>query len=926
MVYKVVQDHLGYIWIATDNGIVRCDGSEMKVYNKKDGLTNPDIYELYVDEQNRIWYSCKSDRSGYIQGDSIYSFPNTEKEVTHSTGVHVGKEHFIYDHDWHYFYLRDSIWSLEGRDAEIDLSHQDSLNLISIYIPILPGCVFGTSRGALYLLNKDNELTSLGLDLPTKDYGKGWCNTFGLPDGRILMMYGPGIIVYSSRGHEFRYFDFSEEVGIPSWKTTSINKIGADLSLSGVGATVLLDSSLKVKEVYKDFGLPDVFRMEIDAMSNQWYLTSNGLYFQSYLQSMAKHYFEGSSVSQIEKDGNQIVVGIDKVGARTLDLHTDQVQNIGKENVHVKFRNIQKIGKYIYIADDHSIFRRRKNTTEPFRVWKREKLSIKDFYYQRDTLMLIYSGSIYWSAPGYQWHGLHNKSSICLIPHQGEVYYGTTEGLFRIDNKEIIPMAEDSISSSVLCGKSLGPDLLIGTKGSGLYLLQQAKARSIPATENLSIHKIDVENDSIVWLSSDRGALRLRMDMRDVSKTKILGRYTQDDGLINDYIHDLILEDSILWAATAEGLSRINWKQASQYRSTHIFLKNKDTVEVRDRNYHPVVFDVIDFCRAQNLTIEYRFDGNSEKWHPLKTDQIVLSNLKPGSHQLQVRVRDLHGHLYTDSSEIYVRAKWHECGSVQLIFVLLAIFGLTFLVNYLTRRQERQKRLKLEEERENINHELSALRSQLNPHFIFNSLNAIQYYINENNNKTSEKFLTKFSELIRQVFEFSKQKYISLSTDLDMLDNYLRIEKMRFGDKLNYEINVSPEIDPNQTYLPSMLLQPFVENALIHGIFHKPGTGHVTINVSPIDSEYLKFTIIDDGIGLSAGREISSRLEASRKNSSSQVIDKRVQLLNKESKGTISYEIEELKKNGDVQGTKVTIILRKHTVPAKKRKREVSKI
>ncbi|WP_373942203.1 histidine kinase [Polaribacter sejongensis] len=119
--------------------------------------------------------------------------------------------------------------------------------------------------------------------------------------------------------------------------------------------------------------------------------------------------------------------------------------------------------------------------------------------------------------------------------------------------------------------------------------------------------------------------------------------------------------------------------------------------------------------------------------------------------------------------------------------------------------------------------ELKALRSQMNPHFVHNSLNAIQYYIQQNDVETSENYLAKFSKLMRQFFDYSRRKSVSLSEEISLLENYLQIEKLRFEEKIEYEIKVDPELDIEEEQIPSMLIQPLVENAINHGLFHKKG-------------------------------------------------------------------------------------------------------
>ncbi|GAL82291.1 sensor histidine kinase [Algibacter lectus] len=146
--------------------------------------------------------------------------------------------------------------------------------------------------------------------------------------------------------------------------------------------------------------------------------------------------------------------------------------------------------------------------------------------------------------------------------------------------------------------------------------------------------------------------------------------------------------------------------------------------------------------------------------------------------------------------------------------------------------------------------QLKALRFQMNPHFVFNSLSAIQYYIGENNFEASETYLVKFSKLIRQFFELSKENEISLATEISVLNNYLEIEKLRFKEKLNFTINIDEKLDKESITIPTMLLQPILENAVNHGgVFNKMDNGLITLNFVNISPLAFKVEIIDDGVG-----------------------------------------------------------------------------
>ncbi|MNQ77360.1 Sensor histidine kinase YpdA [compost metagenome] len=146
--------------------------------------------------------------------------------------------------------------------------------------------------------------------------------------------------------------------------------------------------------------------------------------------------------------------------------------------------------------------------------------------------------------------------------------------------------------------------------------------------------------------------------------------------------------------------------------------------------------------------------------------------------------------------------------------------------------------------------EQQALQAMMNPHFVFNVMNSIQHYINTQNTASANKVLTGFARLIRKNLEICTKSYISLEEELEYLNLYLKLEKNRFGDKLEYIFTIDENIDQEETFIPSMLLQPYVENAIWHGIMPKETGGQIQINIKLQDAFYLNIEIIDDGVGI----------------------------------------------------------------------------
>jgi sensor histidine kinase YesM len=199
--------------------------------------------------------------------------------------------------------------------------------------------------------------------------------------------------------------------------------------------------------------------------------------------------------------------------------------------------------------------------------------------------------------------------------------------------------------------------------------------------------------------------------------------------------------------------------------------------------------------------------------------------------------------------------------------------------------------------------EMTALRAQMNPHFIFNCLNSIKLYTLENDAVAASEFLTKFSRLIRLVLENSRSEKVTLANELETLELYIEMEAMRFKDKVKYHIHLADDIDTHYVEIPPLLLQPYVENAIWHGLMHKEGGGTIWIDIEMVETGHaLSVQITDDGIGRAAAAELKSKSATRSKSFGLKMTSERIELINQLYKTQTQVRIEDLK-----QGTKVIV-------------------
>ena len=231
------------------------------------------------------------------------------------------------------------------------------------------------------------------------------------------------------------------------------------------------------------------------------------------------------------------------------------------------------------------------------------------------------------------------------------------------------------------------------------------------------------------------------------------------------------------------------------------------------------------------------------------------------------------------------------------------VIGVSVFARNVTESKAREREL-VEANKKIGELKLMALRSVMSPHFIFNVLNSIQFFITKNDRVNALHYLSTFSKLIRNILTHSVKNRIKLTDELDMLENYVHLEMTRFEHKFDFSLTVEPHIEAQAILIPSLLIQPYVENAILHGLYNKKEKGTLSISVNENDG-ILTFVITDDGIGREAARQLRKYNAQPHQSMGISITEERLSLINKDQKTT--FDIEDLKNANGPCGTKVTI-------------------
>jgi len=259
-----------------------------------------------------------------------------------------------------------------------------------------------------------------------------------------------------------------------------------------------------------------------------------------------------------------------------------------------------------------------------------------------------------------------------------------------------------------------------------------------------------------------------------------------------------------------------------------------------------------------------------------------------------------------------------------LLFVIIVLMNVGVAAGFFFRQWQTsvEEKAKAEEEKKNTEMELiqikqkqaeiemRALRAQMNPHFIFNSLNSINKYILKSDHTNASRYLTRFAKLIRLILDNSNSREVALSDELEALKLYVEMESLRFSNKFVYEISIDENVSADTLQVPPLIIQPYVENAIWHGLLHKESGGRLFISVKTTNDNLLKCTVEDNGIGRARAKELKSKSATNNKSLGMKLTEERITMLNKHTSLNASIQIIDLESNtGEAAGTKVILTI-----------------
>ncbi|MDH4473437.1 MAG: histidine kinase [Fluviicola sp.] len=911
--YFVHQDKKGYIWVCTDRGVARYNGYKMRVFTEKDGLPDNVVFKIYEDYKGRLWFLTYNGLLSYWDGTRIvpYKYNNLVKrylggDITTFKSLFVDRS--------------GTIWYSAQYKGLVSISAKGTMKRIQL-----------RPTNNLFLYRTNDNWLMCGLPV----------NNVNLPMGCSFIEKG----IQKQIGHIERS---------PRLSVTDGNYF------VHVG-----DEVIYLKNASKRRTVSNLIAV-ISLNEHLWYCTNNGVYKEA-VQRFGKEnlpasgFLKGYAVTSVCRDfeGGYWFSTLEKGVFYTPAIDLAVYQKKSDDNYNV-ITGITKWNGEVFYANKYGVhllsqaIRKEFGTsyTSAARVDSKHdqlfnsvdqtlprsaqltdkhgngKSGYFDIFFGKQSILFSHSDVIelrndnsskilYWYLDDHGDFPQHYFHAI-MQDESKRVFAGNNNGLFEVKNQRLfIHQFKDPRFKKRVSDLDYHPSWkgIVATRGIGIYFFDNNKIiQQITTKEGLlddQINSIFVDDEGVIWVCSNKGLNRIS---KDGNGKIVVSSLTVKNGLPSNEVNRVFVKNHEVWVATKNGLAHIpasyEWSQKrlnNQFSIDYLEAKGQFIRDFKELISFPAKIEYVkiglqssNFKTGKDKKIRYRYE-HSDDWLYTTDGELILTKPASGDYELEISYMNEFG-LWS-APKVMCRFsidnpyyfKWYSVLLYIVLTALIVIFFFKRRIKQIQRKNQQQKNMQQLERK--------ALQAQMNPHFIFNSLNSIQSFLLYEENEKAERFLLKFAQLIRQTLNNSRVSFITIETEIDTLRKYLELEQMRFKEKFTFTISVQLQPDQMLLGIPPMLIQPFVENAVLHGFKSMQSGGQISISFASLSSNRLICVIEDNGIGRNeAGKH---QKESQHPSFGTKITAERLFAYQQKNRDEFKIEIIDLIENEQAAGTKV---------------------
>ena len=921
-VYCAFQDSDGFMWFGTDNGVSKFDGYRFQNFGPKEGLMQNVVFNIHEDKFGRIWFGSMTGEAFIMENDTIYAWEYNDKVLEY-------KEYFSHAHLEHID---------EDMNVYINLSYFGAL-MIDKDGEV--GHVGLDKKG--YSLIKLEEFSFLSFlkDIPLKNQklnhllkNSNMLNTVYLGDFQInpnSLRYAIQPIIFSnneyiiltnnpalkSQTKSIRYIFNEDFYSISYIVKLKNNKFGVG-RINSHGLLILENVSseigFNVSTLIPDLNVNNLFLRNKNEL---WISTENNgvIFFDPNLPILKRSSSEVAKSIAISHDKDYYII----------DGKKEIIRYLNTEEIHIE-NNIDSEG-------DNLIYDKEKDI-----IWTPNGFVKNNLYHNliqkgdgkkiqgSKKVFKSYKDDAYWSLSTKSLKRYTEKSlkydNVVIIENKksrpfsfierfdGTILISFNDGVFGLQNNSFVDFSKEDELNIRIEDILETPDstLIFGSKGNGVIFYKDSVLNIFNTDNGLASNMIEdlhTTNGDTIWVGTLNGLSRIIPKNKNPVRT-----YTIANGLPSNEIYQIDTYNGVPYLATGKGAIKFIPPSLDTISTepiiTDIYItkeKIKKPSVVLPAITNELQFDYVTLNYKQLGKINYRYRIIEDNdWNYSKNTSVLFTNLSSGNYEFELQSQNQDGFWSKSTFQPFrVKYPWYNTWISWLIYFLI-IAGSIFTILELQRRAQVNKQRIKDQIREL---EKSALRAQINPHFMFNCLNAIEQLVLQNENDRAVIYMNRFGNLVRQSLDSSVNNLNHFKVEINSIENYLELEQLRYKDKFKYSINIPKPLLESNIFVPSMVIQPFVENSVIHGVANNPKDGIITITGNRTD-KYLFIEITDNGPGFIQQSRKSVKSHG-RTSLGVSITKKRMDLLSDNNDKKL-VKMEEIKnEEGLILGTKITL-------------------
>lgn len=919
-VYCIAQDNKGYMWFGTSRGLSMFDGVMFKNFSSKDGLPSNSIIKIFKDRFGRLWFSAFDGTLSYYFNNKFFTFDKNDTLQKIDKNYHI--TNLFFDND-------SNMWFTPAQGGIYYFDKQNNVHQIQPQI----------KHTGLYIFKKDNYFLSQYISSKAADsvFFEKTDSTLLLFAFRQGFRYNNFIVddstLFVSLANEL-YFIQNNKIVLKKRFDSEITNILVDKSKNvwvgimqeGVYVFSNYNFSKPTRHLLEGMTVSAVFQ---DIQNGFWLPTTENSIF--YSPSFDFNYFtipseKFTNITSLKPFNNSLFVS--NYNKNLYQVSIDQ--NYLSETKKIDFsKNPNYTINDIVVTNDNIVWLIGKELikikdgkfTNICRLSRSYKAYSKDnkIYISSDRELKIVSDTSFEIIT----HNLNIIVNSIYVDDAQNVWFGTINGLYvySLSKFQYFGNSNPVFKSRINDITGFNNLIVVATNGSGIYFFnpQNNYLSIITETNGLTSNFVNsllsMENE--IWVGTNRGLCKVNL-ISDTEPIKtFIVPFNESDGLFSYEIKDIEKYNNTIFIGTSDGIYYFDKYKIKKNLNPPILMLdsiivNNKSLKIQNnyrfkpsQNTISFFYKAISYTAGNKIVYKYKLEGYDNQWNFTKDQFLRFPNLPSNKYKLIVYA-STDGMNWTPEPIIVdfsIKKKFSQTLFFYILIILLITFISMFFISYRYHRLRQDLRMR----RLTIRSEQKALRSQMNPHFIFNALNSIRRYILDSSTDKADFYLTRFAQLMRQVLENSKKEYISLEEEINTMRLYLELERMRFDNTFVFTIDVDININQKTIFLPTMIIQPVVENAIWHGLAPLQSNGLLNLSFKSLNDKSFECIIDDNGIGRQKAKDIAQRRKG-HKSTGITNLQERIELINQTGLKFIEMEtIDKYDQQNNPNGTKVII-------------------